>query len=164
MRRKLTQHPGFDSAIHMSEEVRKAKSAVPRAMFWSIFMNGVLGYIMVMVILVAMGTVEDALASATPIIPILQHVTGSNAATTAMVTGLFVISFAINLANIASVSRLTWACGRDGVLPKQLAYVSRRLVKLSTVLIMAINRLIQDIECLSELSGLLFSLSVSYAC
>lgn len=108
----------------MSEEVRKAKSAVPRAMFWSIFMNGVLGYIMVMVILVSMGTVEDALASTSPIVAILLHVTGSTAATTAMVAGLFIISFAINLANIASVSRLTWACGRDGVLPKQLAYVS----------------------------------------
>lgn len=148
----------------MSEEVRKAKSAVPRAMFWSIFMNGVLGYIMVMVILVSMGTVEDALSSATPIIPILQHVTGSNAATTAMVTGLFVISFAINLANIASVSRLTWACGRDGVLPKQLAYVSDYLLRLSLALIMETNRSIQNIEFLSEPYGLLYSLSASYVC
>lgn len=110
----------------MSEEVRKAKSAVPRAMLWSIFMNGVLGYAMVMVILVSMGTAEDALSSSSPIIAILQNVTGSIAATTAMVTGLFVISFSINLANIASVSRLTWACGRDGVLPKQLAFVSNQ--------------------------------------
>lgn len=107
----------------MSEEVRKAKSAVPRAMFWSIFLNGVLGYVMVMLILVSMGSVEDALSSTSPIIAILQTVTGSTGATTAMVTGLFVISFAINLANIASVSRLTWAWARDGGLPKQLAYV-----------------------------------------
>lgn len=93
----------------MSEEVRKAKSAVPRAMFWSIFMNGILGYAMVISILVAMGSVEDALSSASPIVAILQNVTGSIAATTAMVSGLFVISFAINIAAIASVSRLTWA-------------------------------------------------------
>jgi len=91
----------------MSEEVRKAKSAVPRAMFWSIFMNGVLGFVMVMVILVAMGSVEDALNSSSPIVAILQNATGSTAATTAMVTGLFIISFSVNLANIASVSRLT---------------------------------------------------------
>lgn len=84
----------------MSEEVRKAKSAVPRAMFWSIFMNGVLGYVMVMVILVSMGSVEDALNSSSPIVAILQAVTGSTAATTAMVTGLFLISFSINLANV----------------------------------------------------------------
>lgn len=93
----------------MSEEVRKAKSAVPRAMFWSIFMNGVLGYAMVIAILVAMGTVEDALNSTSPIVAILMQATGSTGATTAMITGLFIISFAINLAMIASVSRLTWA-------------------------------------------------------
>lgn len=92
----------------MSEEVRKAKSAVPRAMFWSIFMNGVLGYVMVMVILVSMGSVDDALASYSPIVAILQTVTGSTAATSAMVAGLFIISLPINLANVASVSRLTW--------------------------------------------------------
>lgn len=122
---KLTDDLGFDGAIHMSEEVRKAKSAVPRAMFWSIFMNGILGYAMVMAILVAMGTVEDALNSASPIVAILLEITGSHGATTAMVTGLFVISFAITLALIASVSRLTWAWARDGGLLKQLAYVSR---------------------------------------
>ncbi|KAF7561260.1 hypothetical protein G7046_g2888 [Stylonectria norvegica] len=115
---------GFDSAIHMSEETRKAKSAVPRAMFWSIFMNGVLGFIMVNVLLASMGSVADALDSASPILTILMSVTGSKAATTAMITGLFVISFSVNLANIASVSRLSWAWSRDGGLPAYFAYVS----------------------------------------
>ncbi|KAK1640784.1 amino acid permease [Colletotrichum phormii] len=101
---------GFDSAIHMSEETRKAKSAVPRAMFWSIFMNGCLGFVMVCVILVSMGSIDDALNSASPILTILLSITGSKGATTAMITGLFVVSFSVNLANIASVSRLTWAC------------------------------------------------------
>ncbi|EEU37109.1 uncharacterized protein NECHADRAFT_52275 [Fusarium vanettenii 77-13-4] len=95
---------GFDSAIHMSEETRKAKSAVPRAMFWSIFMNGVLGFVMVNVLISAMGSVEDMLNEASPILAIIMAVTGSEKATTAMITGLFVISFSVNLANIASVS------------------------------------------------------------
>lgn len=115
---------GFDSAIHMSEETRKAKSAVPRAMFWSIFMNGVLGFIMVNILLSAMGSVDDALNSASPIMAILLEATGSTKATTAMITGLFVISFSVNLANIASVSRLTWAWSRDGGMPAYFAYVS----------------------------------------
>ncbi|KAI5456626.1 amino acid/polyamine transporter I [Mariannaea sp. PMI_226] len=115
---------GFDSAIHMSEETRKAKSAVPRAMFWSIFLNGCLGFVMVNVILSAMGSVDDALASSSPILAILLEVTGSTKATTAMMTGLFVISFSVNLANIASVSRLTWAWARDGGMPAYFAYVS----------------------------------------
>ncbi|CAM1503633.1 Fc.00g012240.m01.CDS01 [Cosmosporella sp. VM-42] len=115
---------GFDSAIHMSEETRKAKSAVPRAMFWSIFMNGVLGFIMVNILLASMGSVDDALNSASPILTILLSVTGSKKATTAMITGLFVISFSVNLANIASVSRLTWAWARDGGMPAYFAYVN----------------------------------------
>ncbi|KAJ0270652.1 hypothetical protein Brms1b_008505 [Colletotrichum noveboracense] len=113
-------------AIHMSEETRKAKSAVPRAMFWSIFMNGCLGFIMVCVILVAMGSVDDALNASSPILAILLAITGSKGATTAMITGLFVVSFSVNLANIASVSRLTWAWSRDGGMPAYLAYVNPR--------------------------------------
>lgn len=85
-------------------------------------MNGILGYAMVIAILVAMGTVEDALNSTSPIAAILGQVTGSTAATTAMVTGLFVISFAINLAFIASVSRLTWAWVT--ILQPRLIYLS----------------------------------------
>jgi choline transport protein len=110
----------------MSEETRKAKSAVPRAMFWSIFMNGVLGFIMVNILLASMGSVEDALNSASPILTILLQVTGSTGATTAMITGLFVVSFSVNLANIASVSRLTWAWSRDGGMPAYFAHVDPR--------------------------------------
>lgn len=162
---RLIRYLGFDSAIHMSEEVRQAKSAVPRAMFWSIFMNGVLGYVMVMVILVSMGSITDALNSASPIIAILQNVTGSNAATTAMVTGLFVISFAINLANIASVSRLTWACGRDGVLPKQLAYVGDSVASQEDIIANnVLRRLTQSIASLYDQSGSLSSLFAFSAC
>jgi len=115
---------GFDGAIHMSEEVRKAKQAVPRALFWTIAVNGILAYAMVIVILMVMGPIEAALASPFPVIVIIQEVTGSQKATTAMVVGLFAISFAVCLASIASVSRLTWAWSRDGGLPKYFSVVS----------------------------------------
>ncbi|RDW72221.1 hypothetical protein BP5796_08255 [Coleophoma crateriformis] len=114
----------FDSAIHMAEETRKAKSAVPRAMFWSIFMNGILAFIMVIVILIAMGSVDDALSASSPIVAILLAVTGSKPVTTALTTGLFIISINCTLACIASVSRLTWAWARDGGLFKYFAYVN----------------------------------------
>lgn len=115
----------FDSAIHMAEETRQAKLAVPRAMFWSIVMNGVLAFVMVLVILFTMGTVEDALDSSFPIVTILLGITGSKAATTAMASGLFITSINCNLACIASVSRLTWAWARDGGLHRYFAYVSQ---------------------------------------
>lgn len=131
----------------MSEETRKAKSAVPRAMFWSIFMNGVLGFIMVNVLISAMGSVEDMLSQPSQIQAILLNATGSNKGTTAMIAGLFIISFSVNLANIASVSRLTWAWARDGGMPGYFAYVSPnhrvpvRSVILTVFLVCALNLL-----------------------
>ena len=114
---------GFDGAVHMSEEVRKAKQAVPRATFWSIALNGVLAYAMVIAILTSMGSMDEILNSGFPVATIILRITDSVAATTAMVTGLFIISFCVSIASIASVSRLTWAWARDGGLPRWFAYV-----------------------------------------
>ena len=37
----------FESVIHMGEETRDAKRAVPRAVFWSVATNVVLGLVMI---------------------------------------------------------------------------------------------------------------------
>jgi len=110
----------------MSEEVRKAKQAVPRAMFWTIALNGILAYAIIVVILFTMGSLDNALNSSFPIIEVVQQATHSTKATTAMVTGLLIISLSVNLASIASVSRLTWAWSRDGALPQYFSFVSNR--------------------------------------
>lgn len=52
-----------------------------------------------------------------------MQATGSAKAATAMVCGLLIISLSVNLASIASVSRLTWAWSRDGALPLWFSYV-----------------------------------------
>jgi choline transport protein len=118
--------PGFDGAVHMSEEVRKARQAVPRAMFWTIALNAVLAYSIIIVMLFTMGDLDAALNSAFPIVEICTQATGSIKAATAMVCGLLVISCAVNLGSIASASRLTWAWSRDGALPAWFAYISPR--------------------------------------
>ena len=115
---------GFDGALHMSEEVRKAKHAVPRALFWTIAVNGVMAYGMVLALLFVSGSPTDVLDSSFPVMVIIQNVTGSTRATTALVSGLFIISYCVGLASIASVSRLTWAWARDGGLPSMFAYVN----------------------------------------
>lgn len=115
---------GFDGAVHMSEEVRQAKQAVPRSIFYTVVTNGILAYAMVVCMLFTMGSVEEAQKSSFPIIEICQQATGSVKAATAMVSGLLMISLSVNLASIASVSRLTWAWARDGALPRWFAYVS----------------------------------------
>ncbi|OAG37287.1 hypothetical protein AYO21_08472 [Fonsecaea monophora] len=138
---------GFDDSCHLSEETKKAPQAVPRATFWSIALNGVLAYAMVIAILSAMGPIDEVLNSGFPIITILLRVTGSVKATTAMVCGLFVISFCVNIASIASVSRLTWAWSRDGGLPRWFALVDSthhvpiRSIWLSLVVVMLLSLL-----------------------
>jgi amino acid transporter len=114
---------GFDGAVHMSEEVRRARHAVPRSMFYTVAVNGLLAYSMVICVLFTMGPLKDAQTSSFPIIEICLQATGSKPATTAMVCGLLIISLSVNLASIASVSRLTWAWARDGALPEFFAYV-----------------------------------------
>ena len=117
---------GFDGALHMSEEVRKAKHAVPRALFWTIALNGILAYAMVLALLFASGSLTDDLNSTFPIIVVIENVTGSTKATTALVTFLFIVSLCVTLAAVSSVSRLTWAWARDGGLPAAFAYVNAR--------------------------------------
>lgn len=107
----------------MSEEVRKAKHAVPRAMMWTIAINAVLAYAIIIVILYTMGPLDAALNSSFPIIEVCMQATGSAKAATAMVCGLLIISLSVNLASVASVSRLTWAWSRDGALPLWFSYV-----------------------------------------
>ncbi|KAK4869883.1 hypothetical protein LT330_005607 [Penicillium expansum] len=117
---------GFDGAVHMSEEVRRAKQAVPRSIFYTVVANGILAYAMVICMLFTMGSVEEAQKSSFPIIEICRQATGSVKAATAMVSGLLVISLSVNLASIASVSRLTWAWARDGALPRWFSYIDRK--------------------------------------
>ncbi|KAK2765649.1 hypothetical protein FQN54_008505 [Arachnomyces sp. PD_36] len=117
---------GFDGAVHMSEEVRRAKQAIPRSMFWTVATNGVLAYSIIVTMLFTMGPLDKAMNSSFPIIEICLQATGSAKAATAMVCGLLIISLSVNLASIASVSRLTWAWSRDGALPAWFSYIDRR--------------------------------------
>lgn len=43
---------GFEGIIHLAEETRDAKRVVPQAVFWSIFTNIVLGFLMVITFVV----------------------------------------------------------------------------------------------------------------
>lgn len=107
----------------MSEEVRKARHAVPRAMFWSILMNGILAFAMTLVFLFCMGPVEDVMASAYPLLAICMSATGSLVGSSAMVGGILITVVGVSLGSVASASRLTWAWSRDGALPAYFSYI-----------------------------------------
>lgn len=108
----------------MGEEARKSRTSIPKAAFWSLFTNGCIGFVMLIVVLIAMGNIDDVLSASMPIQEILLKATGSVGATTALMTGMFINGMNVTLASIASTSRLTWAWSRDGGLPNYFAYVS----------------------------------------
>jgi choline transport protein len=117
---------GFDGAIHMSEEVRKARHAVPRAMFLSICLNSGLAFAMTVIYLDFLGPVEDVLAAYYGLVPIVINATGSVSAGSAMIGCFMVTVLAVMLGCIASSSRLTWAWSRDGALPQWFGYVDSK--------------------------------------
>lgn len=75
---------GFDGAVHMSEEVRRARFAVPRAMFWSILMNSVLAFAMTLIFLFCLGDVSEIIEAAYPLMLICLTATKSVAAASVM--------------------------------------------------------------------------------
>ncbi|OAP57782.1 hypothetical protein AYL99_08520 [Fonsecaea erecta] len=117
---------GFDGVVHMSEEVRRAKHAVPRAMVLTIVINGVMAFSIILTLLYCLGNLDDALDASYPIIPICRNATGSMAAANAMISGLIIITYFVVAASVASVSRITWAWARDGALPRWIAVIDRK--------------------------------------
>lgn len=114
---------GFDAVAHISEETRKARSSIPRAMFWSISMNAGLAFGMLLIFLYSVGDVEQIAGSAYPLMDICLAATNSVAGSSAMLGALMCIVLSGTIGSVASTSRLTWAWARDGALPAYFAYV-----------------------------------------
>ena len=78
---------GLDAACHIAEEIENAAVVIPRSMFISVILNGVLGFAMLLALLFCLGDLADALATTTgyPFIEIFYQATGSNAGASAMV-------------------------------------------------------------------------------
>ncbi|KAL8688048.1 MAG: hypothetical protein Q9218_005937, partial [Villophora microphyllina] len=56
---------GPDAAVHMSEEVRNASKTIPRIMFATLFVNGALGFVMLVTVYFCIGSVEEVLQTPT---------------------------------------------------------------------------------------------------
>lgn len=110
---------GYDGACHMAEEVQNAAINVPRAMFFTIFINGALGFATYIYILYCFGNPLKALNSNYPLpfIEIFSNATRSRAGTTAIISLLLAMYVFATFGFIASASRQAWAFSRDNGLP-----------------------------------------------
>ena len=121
---------GADGAVHMSEEIQNATTVVPQTLIWSIGVNGVLGFGMLIAILFCIGDITNALETPTlfPFIEIFQQATRSNTGATIMVSLVLSLMICAAIASLAAASRQMWAFARDQGLPgsKYLAKVCIR--------------------------------------
>ncbi|KAL4962470.1 putative GABA permease [Aspergillus stella-maris] len=115
----ITPLAGVDGIIHMAEEVKNAKTVVPRSMIYGTIINGSMAFGYLIAILYCMGNYEEALLSPTgyPIITIAYQATGSKAATFVLMAMGMIPGWIAFFNGLASVTRLAWAFARDNGLP-----------------------------------------------
>ncbi|CAG8956651.1 hypothetical protein HYFRA_00011962 [Hymenoscyphus fraxineus] len=121
---------GTDGAIHMSEEIKGAARTVPRAMVYSIVINGFLGGGMLLATIYCAGDLEKAADSPTgyPFIAIFATGVRSVAGATVMVSITVIMAWSNAIGCLASASRMMWSFARDNGLPfaPQLSKVQTR--------------------------------------
>lgn len=103
----------------MSEEIRNPSKLVPALILCSVLLNGILGFGILVALLFAIGSLNDALSSRTGYLfmDIFRQGTGSAGGSAAMIALIILLSFCATIAVLASSSRLTWSFARDRGLP-----------------------------------------------
>ena len=103
----------------MSEEIQNAALVVPRSIMTSIFINGALGFAVLLVTLLSLNDVEKALKTPMhyPYMQVFLDSTGSVAGATAMASIITVMELSANIGILATASRMCWSFCRDRGLP-----------------------------------------------
>ena len=103
----------------MSEEIQNAALVVPRSIIISIFINGALGFAVLLVTLFSLNDVEKSLKTPTgyPYMQVFLDSTGSVAGATAMASIITIMAFSANVGILATASRMCWSFCRDRGLP-----------------------------------------------
>ena len=103
----------------MSEEIKNAALVVPRSIMISIFINGALGFAVLLATLFNLNNIEKALKTPTayPFMQVFLDSIGSVAGATAMVSIITALLFLNNIGILATASRMCWSFCRDRGLP-----------------------------------------------
>ncbi|KAK4216303.1 choline transport protein [Rhypophila decipiens] len=122
---------GADCAVHMSEEIQSAAVVVPRALMYTVFINGSLAFAMIIALMFCLTDLEAALgASQTmfyPFLHVFYAAVGSTTGACLMAGVVLVLAIASSVSLYASASRMLWSFSRDRGLP-----FSQYLVRLSS--------------------------------
>ena len=105
----------------MSEEIVSAATVVPKALVYSIIINGTLAWAMVIALIFCIGDVKAALASTKtvffPFIHIFHQAVNSRAGAAIMISIILTMGIASIVGVYAASSRMLWSFARDRGLP-----------------------------------------------
>ena len=103
----------------MSEEIKNASVVVPRAMVFSIMLNGIMGFGMLLAVLFSLGDVDNVLHSNTgyPFLAVIQQGVSSTGGALAMAAVITTLAIVTTISWIASASRMLWSFARDRGIP-----------------------------------------------
>lgn len=112
---------GADCAVHMAEEIQSAALVVPRALLFTIIINGSLAFAMTIALMFCLTDVGAAVAAAEtvfyPFIYVFHVAVGSTAAAGGMASVVMLLSLASSVGIYASASRMLWSFSRDRGVP-----------------------------------------------
>jgi len=107
---------GFESAANLAEETNDPERVVPRAMCMAVLASGVLGFLFIVAVTLAIGDPVALAASGTPIADVIESTLGSVVSTLLLLMVVLAI-FACGLVIMMTGVRVIWAMSRDERFP-----------------------------------------------
>ncbi len=119
---------GFDASAHTSEETIGAALNVPRGIVRSVWVSGLLGWIMLCAIALAIPDAQEAATKGADIVHWVLEVVLPGWLAWSLLAGIILAQYFCGLAAVTSASRMAYAFARDGGLPfsRYLGAVSNR--------------------------------------
>lgn len=121
----ILSYLGFDAISTLAEEAIKPEKSVGKAIISSILIIGVIFIVITFFAGIAYPNYQD-LDVNTAFIQIVEYVGGQWLTVLTTITLVLSFGVATTQASQAAVARVLFAMGRDGVLPKQLSFVSEK--------------------------------------
>jgi amino acid transporter len=115
---------GFDASAHTSEETIGAAMNVPRGIVRSVLVSGVVGWLMLGAVVLAMPDLKQAAEQGANAFYWTVNTVVSPAPAKALYLGIGLAQYFCGLAALTSASRMAFAFARDGGLPVALRRVS----------------------------------------
>lgn len=119
---------GFDASAHAAEETVGAAVNVPRGIVRSVLVSGVIGWVLLSAVVLAMPDPAEAAAQGDRAFVHTLFAVAPRPLALALIVGCVVAQYLCGLATVTSASRMAFAFARDGGLPfsQRVRWVSPR--------------------------------------